>query len=218
MRRRCWMLAFAATAAAAMAVEPKVGDIVELEKPTTDGKASVEKVLSTRRSCREWAETPPSLAELGQLAWAGQGVTEPKKGLRAAPSAAESYYLELYAVTPNAAYRYVPAKHAFAATAAGEARAQLAAAAPRMKPLAVAPVVFVFTATFERGKPGWGDVNIRYATIEVGAVMENITLQAEALGMGAVCVGTFKDEDVKKAVGAGEKEQPILMLCVGRRK
>jgi len=51
---------------------------------------SVERALAERRSVRAYAPGALTLAELGQLLWAAQGVTAPG-GLRAAPSAGALY-------------------------------------------------------------------------------------------------------------------------------
>jgi hypothetical protein len=57
---------------------------VPLPASKTDGRMSVEKALKTRRSFRDPKETPLTLAQVGQLCWAAQGVTG-DKGHRAAP-------------------------------------------------------------------------------------------------------------------------------------
>ena len=48
---------------------------IKLPEPRLDCAVSIEKVLCTRRSVREFATKPLKLAEIAQLAWAAQGVT-----------------------------------------------------------------------------------------------------------------------------------------------
>ncbi|NNG14682.1 MAG: nitroreductase, partial [Gammaproteobacteria bacterium] len=88
------------------------GEYISLPPTTvaTNGQP-LEKLFQQRRSVRTFSKAPLSLAELGQLLWAAQGITHPK-GLRTSPSAGALYPLELYVVTgkveglPPAVYRY----------------------------------------------------------------------------------------------------------------
>ena len=79
---------------------------------TADGQP-LERLLQQRRSVRTFGKAPLSLAEVGQLLWAAQGISHPR-GLRTAPSAGALYPLELYVVAgkveglPPAVYRYLP--------------------------------------------------------------------------------------------------------------
>jgi len=92
------------------------GDI-ELPQPSLKSDVSIEQALAARRSLRTYKEEPITLNELSQLMWAGQGITDPEKGYRTAPSGMRGYPLSLYAVTlnvtgvPQGAYRYDPAAH-----------------------------------------------------------------------------------------------------------
>ena len=79
----------------AHAVEPVTASTTALPAPVTDGSFSVERALHERRSWRDPAPTPLALAQVGQLCWAAQGVTD-DKGHRTAPSAMAVYPLDLY--------------------------------------------------------------------------------------------------------------------------
>ena len=50
---------------------------------------------------------------------------------------------------------------------------------------------------------------------EVGHVVENICLQAVALGLGGTVVGSFVDAVVKQIVGMPEEESPLAIVPVG---
>ncbi len=64
--------------------------IIQLTKPYLTGTVSFEEALAERRSVRLFAGKPLDSEQIGQLAWAGQGITEPRRGLRTAPSAGET--------------------------------------------------------------------------------------------------------------------------------
>lgn len=71
---------------------------IALPKPTLAGPVSLEEAIQRRRSVRTFGPGPLPAGTIGQLLWAGQGITNPD-GKRAAPSAGALYPLELYAVT-----------------------------------------------------------------------------------------------------------------------
>ena len=99
---------------------------IKLPEPRHESNVSVEKALHERRSVRSYKEEPLSLAEVSQLLWAAQGITEPKRGLRTAPSARATYLLEVYVVAakvtglPAGMYRYRPRGHELARLPAGD--------------------------------------------------------------------------------------------------
>jgi hypothetical protein len=64
---------------------------IKLPEPKYDGTVSVEKALKERRSVRVYKDSPLSMAEVSQVLFAAQGVTEPGRGLRTAPSARTSH-------------------------------------------------------------------------------------------------------------------------------
>jgi SagB-type dehydrogenase family enzyme len=187
---------------------------------TADGQP-LEELMQQRRSVRTFSKAPLSLAELGQLFWAAQGVTHPQ-GLRTAPSAGALYPLELYAVTgeveglPPAVYRYLPEEHRLQETATGDRRQALAGAALDQSWLSDAAVVVVFTAIYERTTCKYSDRGERYVQMEVGHAAQNLFLQAGAQAVGTVVVGAFRDDEVSKVLDLPDDAQPLILMPVGR--
>jgi SagB-type dehydrogenase family enzyme len=196
---------------------------ISLPKPSLDGKVSVEKAIKERRTIRDFKERPLSLAYLSQLLWAGQGITDPKEGKRAAPSAGALYPLDIYVIAGEkgvkgmeaGVYHYLPKTHSVLPISKGDRRKEIASASLRQMWMAKAPVIFVITAEYKRITWKYGERGIRYGLIEVGHVGQNLFLQAEALGLGAGIVGAFNDEDVSKVIGLPPKHEPILIMPAG---
>jgi hypothetical protein len=65
-----------------------------LPEPATPTSGSLEEAIATRRSIRELEPRALTEAQVGQLLWAAQGITD-DAGRRAAPSAGATYPLEV---------------------------------------------------------------------------------------------------------------------------
>ncbi len=77
---------------------------IKLPQPKYDGEVSVGKALLERRSVRSYKNETLTLAEISQILWAAQGITDKKilgKSLRTAPSARATYLLEVYLIAGN---------------------------------------------------------------------------------------------------------------------
>jgi SagB-type dehydrogenase family enzyme len=208
------MPAARATSSPALTETPREGEI-QLPAPRTEGSMSLEEALSRRRSLRSYyPNRPVSLHDLAQLFWAAQGETA-RWGGRTAPSAGALYPLELYAATDRQVWHYLVDRHHAEAIAQEDIRDALWEAGLHQYPLAMAPVIFVMTAIFQRTARKYGDRSERYVKLEAGHAAENLLLQAVALGLGAVVVGAFYDEQVAAALRLPEDEQPLYLIPVG---
>ena len=200
--------------------------LIQLPKPAFDGSVPVERAIKERRTVREFRPDSLGMAQLSQLLWAAQGITDERSGFRAAPSGGALYPLDVYAVVGKEGveglgpglYRYHPARHSLEFAGKEDRRKDVASAALSQMWIATAPVVFVITAEYERITRKYGERGIRYAHIEVGHVGQNIFLQAGALGLGAGIVGAFRDASVGEAIGALQEHKPIIIIPVGYKK
>jgi SagB-type dehydrogenase family enzyme len=186
------------------------------------GDRSLETVLRQRRSHRDFRADPLTLAEVAQLLWAAQGVTSPS-GYRASPSAGALYPLFIHLaagqVTDLAAggYRYHPWEHALEATVSGDLRGELSRAALYQDFIRRAAVSLIICADYSRTTWKYGSRGRRYVHMEVGHAAQNVSLQAEALGLGTVVVGAFREEEVARLLALPREEQPLCILPVGRK-
>lgn len=188
---------------------------VDLPAPSVQGRMSLEETLARRRSVREFAHRPLTPAELGQLMWAAQGITG-AQGQRTAPSAGARYPLEVYVVLPEGVYHYQPREHRLDLHLAGDQRAALHAVALRQDAVLQAPAVIVIAAVYERTAERYGaERTPRYVHMEVGHAAQNVLLQAVALGLGAVPVGAFDDQDVQQTLALPADQEPLYLIPVG---
>ncbi len=190
---------------------------ITLPRPVLKGGVSVEEAIEARRSVRSFLSEEPEIRQTGQLLWAAQGITEERRGLRAAPSAGATYPLEVYLVNKDGVYSYKPAEHALEPVKQGDMRGDLSRAAFGQGFVAQAPVNIVITAVYTRTERRYGERARRYVHMEAGHAAQNIHLQAAALGLGSVPVGAFRDGEVKDALSLPEGREPVYIIPVGRQ-
>lgn len=228
----CWIgviiLAVAVnTSAAFEATAP-----IYLPPPNLDGEVSLEEAISQRRSVREFGSEAVSLADLAQLLWACQGITAEGSGakgkipLRSAPSAGGLYPLEIYAVVARVEnmepgiYHYIPGPEVSTHTLElvrqeNEPNEMLARAALKQKSVFGAAVNILIFGVVERLEVIYGERAERYMWLETGHAAQNVCLQATALGLGSVLIGSFYDDMVQQFIGT--TAQPLYNICIGKR-
>ena len=195
---------------------------INLPNPELTGKQSVELLLQQRRSVRSYQKSALNLAEVGQLLWSAQGVSD-AQGLRTAPSAGALYPLKLFVVVgdvnelSSGIYQYNPEEHSLLKTANGDLRKSLQKAALNQSCIVDAAIIFVFTANYQRTTWKYGKRGVRYVHMEVGHAGQNLFLQAEALHLGTVVVGAFDDDEVREVLNLGSDVQPLSLMPVGRK-
>ncbi|HOW53450.1 MAG TPA: SagB/ThcOx family dehydrogenase [Syntrophorhabdaceae bacterium] len=192
------------------------GAQIKLPGPKHDGTVSVEKALKERRSVRVYKDTPLSMGEVSQVLWAAQGITEPSRGLRTAPSARAQYYLTVYLLADNVTglrpgmYRYVPAGHTLSHVAEGDVKTALYRTVGQ-SPIQKAPVVLVIAGAQDRA------ANANFMYVEAGHAAQNVYLQGVSLGLGSVVMGGFDPEAVSKTLKLPGNEKALYIMPVGRK-
>ena len=189
--------------------------VTPLPEPRRSGQLSLEETLLIRRSARTFSDQPLRLSEISQLLWAAQGITNPR-GYRTAPSAGALYPLELYCVTEAGVFHYLPHDHALITVLEGDVREPLHKAGLSQEAILDAPMVLIFTAVYERTRVKYGaERSPRYVHLEAGHAAQNVLLQAVSLGLGAVPIGAFTDDDVQHLLGLPRDHQPLYLIPVG---
>ena len=192
---------------------------MEIQLPEIE-EIKLEDVLIKRRSVREYSSSPLTLRELSHILFAAYGVTN-EEGFKTVPSAGATYPLEIYVnvrdviEVEEGVYKYIPERHSIVRILEDEVSHELALAALRQMFIAVAPIVLIIAADYERTTRVYGDRGFRYVHMEVGHVAQNVYLMATSLGLGTVSVGAFYDDEVRKILKI--EEYPLLLMPVGRK-
>jgi len=216
---------------------------IQLPAPTIKGKVSLEETIKKRRSKRRFQDKPLNIAQISQILWAAQGITEERGFKRAAPSAGALYPLDIYLVVRKVeglegalypldiylvvrkveglevgVYHYSPEGHTIDMILKGDLQNSLARACLGQMFIADAPLCIVITAEYERTTAKYGERGIRYVHMEAGHVGENIWLQVVALGLGTVSIGAFWDDEVSKVLNLPPEHKPLYVFPIGYPK
>lgn len=192
------------------------GGQIKLPEPKYDGNVSVEKALKERRSLRVYKDSPLSVAEVSQVLFAAQGITESGRGLKTAPSARAQYFLTVYLFAGNVTglkpgmYRYVPQGHSLVLVAEGDAKGRLYKAAGQ-SPIQKAPAALIIAGAQDRA------TNAGWMYLEAGHAAQNVYLQCVPLGLGTVVMAGFNAEAVGEAVNLPGGEKTLYIMPVGRK-
>jgi len=195
--------------------QPAQADEVVLPAPVTDGQTSLEAAIASRRSVKEFTDERLTWAEIGQLMWAAQGITEPERGFRAAPSAGAMYPLHIYAVTPDGLYHYVPVGHRLERLPVADALEVFRGVTANQTAIQEAPCTVIVAAAFDGPRERFGVRADGFVYMEAGHVGQNLQLQAGALGLSSLPVGGFDPERVAEALSLPDDHTPVYTMPIG---
>lgn len=189
--------------------------VVQLTEPNTTGPMSLEEALAKRRSVRQFSNQPLKWSQIGQLAWAGQGITDPQRGLRTAPSAGSIYPIELLFATQEGLFAYQPTEHSLEQISDQDIRLALAREGKAQESAAEAACDIIVTGSVRKLADQFKDNARSFMLMEAGHVAQNIQLQAVCLGLGSVTLGGFDSQGVRKVCSLSRGLEPIYIIPVG---
>ncbi|MGD9110532.1 MAG: DJ-1/PfpI family protein [Phycisphaerales bacterium] len=190
--------------------------VIQLQKPKLKGSISLEETLAKRRSIRNFTEQKLDYVQIGQLAWAAQGVTEPAAGFRTAPSAGAIYPMQLYFATDEGLFVYQPRGHTLRQLTDRDIRQELAGAALNQSWVAEAACDIIIAGSVKKISARYGRKARAFTLLEAGHIAQNIHLQAVSLGLGSVPVGAFEVNTVRRLCRT--LLEPFYIIPVGYPK
>lgn len=169
---------------------------MDLPSPAADRALSCHEAFSQRRTMREIAATPLTLAQLSNLLWAACGInrtTGPDRAPgRTAASASNSQEIDVYVALEGGLYLYDAAAHRLQPVVAGDLRS--GAMNPRQGAGSNAPVHLIYVANLHRlthpighEEPGLHDPEVQksYYFVDTGLIAGNVYLFAAAHGLAS---------------------------------
>ena len=156
---------------------------------------------------------PLNRAELGQILYLANGITAKRNGysLRAAPSSGALFPAEVYVAVRQVEglapglYHYDPKQEELSLLSNNP---QLAGAAQA----ATTDVVVIVSAMMRRTGVKYGDRAYRYASADIGHLLENLRLAGHSLGMQSQAMAQFDETSVAQSLGLDATQENVLAM------
>ena len=184
-----------------------------------------------RRSEHRFSGQPARLDELARLLLLGDGIVSRMTSddgaeflLRTAPSGGGLYPIETFCIAfqvqglAPGAYFYNTQKHRLEQLAAGDFRPRFADATNLKTEVDNASFCIALSAVLPRSSFKYGQRAYRFVLLEAGHIAQNVLLAAEGLGLGALPVGGFFDDDINTVLHLdGCQEFVVYLVLVGNK-
>jgi protease I len=188
---------------------------VQLPEPTLSGTMSFEQALLKRQTAELPGTQRLKFSEIGQLAWAGQGVTKPVIGIAPTASPDEVYPVKLYFVIPEGIYLYSPSDHTLQQSSNADARNELATVVSGQRP-GPAPGCGIVVAGSVRSLSTRGVNDARKAMLmQAGQAVQNILLQTVGMELGFTVANNFDAAGVRRVCRFARNLEPLCVIFVG---
>ena len=191
--------------------------------------ASLHETLQSRRSRRNYRDTPIDLVQLSALLHYGCGVTARVSAygfeglpLRTFPThgglQSPEVYLAVRAVDGlvSGLYHYEPREHTLELLNTGDLADRLRTIAYGEAFVEDAAAVVMVTGVYGRLRWKYGERAYRFLCMDAGFLAENLCLVSEGLGLGACPVSGFAQDAAEELLEVdGKQELALLLLTVG---
>ena len=196
--------------------KPAIGDAatsIPLPLPEKRGGLSLMEALTIRHSSRDFASDPLPLQLLSNLLWAAYGINRPDGG-RTAPSALNAQEIDIFLALPSGAYRYDAAVNELQLVAASDLRRVTG----YQDFVDEAPLDLVYVADYTRMSRVPVGQRESYASVAVGAIVQNVYLFAVSNGLATVIRAWIDRAAIADALGLTHDQQVLLSQTVGYPK
>ena len=189
---------------------------IALPAPNLKTKLNVMDSLNQRKSDRQFVEKDLSATQLSKILWAANGINRPD-GKRVNPAAMSVYSIEVYAVTREGIYLYVPEDNKLKLVAKGDYRMTTTTGQSFVGKAAV-NLVFVETPAAwsnARHTPPPRERQISHAQIMVGAMTQSVALAAQTEGLGNCVRGSINRDEFRRVAKLDADKTILLAQSVG---
>jgi SagB-type dehydrogenase family enzyme len=203
---------------------------IELPRSFPPFQLSLTEAITMRSTERALWPCPVPLDQLAAILHHAYGVTRLNEGttfprpFRTVPSAGALYPLELFfhtahteGLTPGL-YHYNPSENCLRMLREGNETQRIADAFIQPSIGLDASVILFITAVFERTIFKYEDRGYRFVMLEAGHVTQNVNLSANALRLGCINVGGFRDREIDNFLELdGVTQSTIYIIGIGGR-
>lgn len=187
--------------------------VIQLPAPTMSSVASFEEALARQQNLEAPTDWRLTFSEIGQLAWAAQGVAIPQSGAAAIPDALIP--MKVYVMLPDGAYLYSPSTHALQQLRDGDIRGTLAAAVLNQQGAPVGGCQILLAGRTADFSTRFGKRAKTAMLLLAGQMAQSIQLQAISLDLTYIAVNNVDSVGVRRVCRLDRTLMPLYMIMVG---
>jgi SagB-type dehydrogenase family enzyme len=205
---------------------------IKLPRKFVSSKKIIEEIMQKRRTVRKFNGQCIDINELAKILYYSYGISSkvsvPKsKGiiqyLRVTPSAGALYPLEIYVnilscknLKPGL-YHYNVLHHSLEQLKLGNFKQYLTNSCMIDHMLERANLLVFIAGIFKRTTFKYHERGYRFVLMESGHVAQNLSLICEAMGLGSVLIGGFKDDELNNFLNIdGVNEAVLYPVIIGK--
>ncbi|MDR2971757.1 MAG: SagB/ThcOx family dehydrogenase [Bacteroidales bacterium] len=181
---------------------------IQLLPPQRTGGMPLMEALANRKTNRDFTQQELTPQQLSNLLWAAAGVNRPD-GRRTAPTARNAQQIEIYALTKEGAYLYMPNEHTLRLIAAGDHR-KSGASQERFQEC---PLMIILVANYDKMDGFSDEAKAMYEGTDTGNISQNIYLYCASEGLASCALGSIHRDKLQELLKYNGKA--ILGQSVG---
>ncbi len=200
--------------------------IIQLPQPKLKGSLSLEEAVVKQRTVRQLSNQTINFEQIGQLAWAGQGMLEtapqttpqmqgaPMEG-QIEPQVQGIYPISLFFVSPSGVHVYNPNGHSLEQTFDRDVRSALATAVRNPAAVAAAGCDVIIAGPIRDPAGRSANVARRLMLLQAGQTAQGIQLQAAGLNLASIPVSDFDSRNVVRICNLPRTLEALYIIAVG---
>ncbi len=187
---------------------------VQLPEPSTGGTVPLEQALLAQQQASVPSDQRLEFSAIGQLAWAAQGVRVPR-GASASLTPSQLPAMRLFFVLPDGVYTYNPTDHSLQQTSTDDERRTLVTTLVNRPGAPIGGAQIVVAASLRDFSVQYGAQARTAMLMQVGQAVQNVELQAMALGLTYMSIDNANLNGVRRVVRLAKGVDPLCVLLVG---
>lgn len=194
---------------------------ISLPAPSITRTKMLGEVMRERQSSRDISGAPLTKQELSNILWAANGITTRFNGTKGHvnPAAMGIYSVDVYAVTAEGIYLYIPYKHELKLVTKGDCRAATTSARHPQEFAKNAPLNLVYVENSAVWKDSSHPVNAErqaaFSNIAAGAMCQSVALMAHNFGYGNCVRGSVDTDAFTKAAKLSHTQKILFAQSIG---
>jgi len=187
--------------------------VIQLPAPRTSNAGGVEAILTRQQNLEVPSNLRLTFSEIGQLAWAVQGVTVSRVPGAAIPDAMMP--MKIYFALPDGLYLYIPSTHALQQLKTTDVRTALAGTLLNQQAGPVGGCQIIVTGSTAAFSSRYGKRGKTAMFLLAGQMAQSLQLQALSLDLTYVAINSVDTLGIRRICGIDRTLTPLYVVMAG---